>query len=120
MTDTTLPKRVAQTLAICGSFDVHWSAEYIAEASAAGRGDDLYTADQLSAFAERVRQDERERAEQDAKRYRWWSSRPNIRLNLFQGKYRIVDSEYLITDWHESADAAIDAAMAQQVPERAE
>jgi hypothetical protein len=74
----------------------------------------------LSAFAERVRQDERERAEQDAKRYRWWSSRPNIRLNLFQGKYRIVDSEYLITDWHESADAAIDAAMAQQVPERAE
>jgi siroheme synthase (precorrin-2 oxidase/ferrochelatase) len=76
--------------------------------------------DQLSAFAERVRQDERERAEQEAKRYRWWSSRPNIRLNLFQGKYRIVDSEYLITDWHESADAAIDAAMAQQVPERAE
>jgi siroheme synthase (precorrin-2 oxidase/ferrochelatase) len=75
---------------------------------------------ELSAFAERVRQDERERAEQEAKRYRWWSSRPNIRLNLFQGKYRIVDSEYLITDWHESADAAIDAAMAQQVPERAE
>jgi hypothetical protein len=47
----------------------------------------------------------------DAERYRWWSSRPNIRLNFYEGKYRVVDSEYLITDWFDSADAAIDAAV---------
>jgi hypothetical protein len=57
--------------------------------------------DQLTAFVERIREEEREKAEQDARRYRW----------LRAGNYPIAFARSVLNDIPNGIDAAIDAAM---------
>lgn len=47
----------------------------------------------------------------DARRYKWLTQHPTVSVSNFMGKYRVTDSEYVITEWFSSRDEAIDMAM---------
>jgi len=50
----------------------------------------------------------------DAERYRWRKENPTIEVVVFRGRYRCTARDSVVTDWLESYDAAIDAAMREQ------
>ena len=47
----------------------------------------------------------------DAERYRWRKENPAIEVELFRGRYRCTARDSVVTDWLDSYDEAIDAAM---------
>jgi hypothetical protein len=67
---------------------------------------------QLTAFAERIREDERERAETDAKRYRWL--RKNRFVTLITMWFGNGCVNKTIEDAEAKLDAAIDAAIREE------
>lgn len=54
---------------------------------------------------------EKESLRKDAERYRWLGANPCAFVSTYSGKWRVSVGEYTITDWHESRDEAIDAAI---------
>lgn len=55
-----------------------------------------------------------EAAEKDAARYRWRKENSHVRIGQFKDKYRAETQNSVLTDWFDSHDEAIDAAMASQ------
>lgn len=47
----------------------------------------------------------------DAERYRWRKENPAIEVEVFRGRYRCTARDSVVTDWLDSYDEAIDAAM---------
>lgn len=47
----------------------------------------------------------------DAERYRWRKENPAIEVEVFRGRYRCTARDSVVTDWLDSYDDAIDAAM---------
>lgn len=64
-------------------------------------------------FAE-VKLSEVDAVTKDAMRWRAWKAQPLWRLNKFGGKWRITTSDAVLTEWLETADAAIDAAISNR------
>lgn len=52
--------------------------------------------------------------EKDAARYRWRKENSQVRIGRFQDKYRAETQNSVLTDWFDSHDEAIDAAMQSQ------
>jgi hypothetical protein len=49
--------------------------------------------------------------QRDALRYRWRKENPAIEVEVFRGRYRCTARDSVVTDWLDSYDEAIDAAM---------
>lgn len=47
----------------------------------------------------------------DAERYRWRKENMAIEVEVFRGRYRCTTRDSVVTDWLDSYDEAIDAAM---------
>lgn len=47
----------------------------------------------------------------NARRYKWLAEHPSLSVSNFMGKYRVTDSDNVITEWFASRDEAIDIAM---------
>jgi len=52
-----------------------------------------------------------EEMQRDAERYRWRKENPAIEVEVFRGRYRCTARDSVVTDWLDSYDEAIDAAM---------
>lgn len=52
-----------------------------------------------------------EQAEKDAKRYQWRKENPGVRIGRYKDKFRAETHDQVITDWLDTHDEAIDAAM---------
>lgn len=52
-----------------------------------------------------------DRLRADAERYRWRKENPAIEVDVFRGRYRCTTRDSVLTDWLDSYDEAIDAAM---------
>ena len=49
--------------------------------------------------------------QRDALRYRWRKENPAIEVEVFRGRYRCTARDSVVTEWLDSYDEAIDAAM---------
>lgn len=51
-----------------------------------------------------------EKLTKKAERYDWLCEHPNASVSVFSGKYRVTIGEYVVTEWCDSRDEAIDEA----------
>lgn len=51
-----------------------------------------------------------EKLVQDAERYRWLADHSTAYVSNFSGKYRVSIGDYVVTEWFDSRDEAIDNA----------